>query len=136
MNAWVAYCSRTGNTKKIAGAVAQAAGCGICTVGEWNPETSADILFLGGSIYGGKLDPLMEQFLKGLNRNKIRRVALFGTGFSAASIGLMKGILLNRGFFVEEESFSCPGKFLFLKMGRPNAKDLADAGAFAKRLLR
>ena len=136
MNASVVYYSKTGNTRKIAEAIARAAGCTPCTVGEWDAETVADVLFIGGSLYGGKVAPQMEQFLRGLDRNKIRRAVLFNTGFSDDSIGVMKGILLNKGIVVEEESFSSAGRFLLFHMGRPNAKELSEAEAFAKRFLR
>lgn len=130
MKTAVTYYSKTGNTKKIAEAIAQAAGCGAVPIADILDD-KVDILFIGGSIYGGALDPSLVSFIGGLDAKKIKRAALFSTYISdPKAIGIMKDLLSKQGIPVAD-SFSCKGKFLLFNLKRPDAADLENAKKFA-----
>ncbi len=67
---------------------------------------------------------------------KVKRVAVYCTGFSAAAAKLMEAGLRSRGPNFVPESFYCEGKFLLFKAGHPNAADLDRARAFGKRIVK
>jgi flavodoxin len=134
MKTAVTYYSKTGNTKKIAEAIAQAAGCTAVPIADILDDT-VDMLFIGGAIYGSKLDPSLASFIGGLDPKKIKRAALFSTYVSAdRATGFMKDLLSKQGIPVTG-SFSCKGKFLFWGRKHPNETDLEDAKKFAASVI-
>ncbi len=133
MSTAVIYHSVTGNTRKVADAIAEALSCTAQPVKEYPLDNKTDVLFIGGAVYGGKLDPVMDSFLQALTPQKAKRVVLFSTSIKESkALGLMKELLKNQGISVDEESFLCKGKFLFMNLRHPNKEELAQAGAFAK----
>ncbi len=132
MSTAVIYHSVTGNTKKVADAIAQALSCTAQPVKEYPLENSADVMFIGGAIYGGKLDPVMDSFLQALTPQMVKRVILFSTSIKESkAIGLMKELLRSKGVLVDEECYLCKGKFLFMNRKHPNKAELEEATAFA-----
>jgi len=131
----VVYASRGGNTKKVAGAVAKGASAKAVSVEEANLTEPVDILFVGGSIYAGKIDGKLRDFLSGLKKDQVKRVAVFGTAAGKKSaLPEVKEILNPKGISVIGDAFQCKGKFLMVNSGHPNADDLKQAEAFAKRV--
>ncbi|MDR0838424.1 MAG: flavodoxin [Oscillospiraceae bacterium] len=132
----VRYQSKTGHTAKVADAIAAALGVKAepITV-PVSPET--DMLFLGGAlymIYGCNLDPALVRYIAELPPT-VRRAALFGT--SALMTFGNKRMLKRfraKGIEVVSESFHCYGEFKGLQAGHPDAQDLSDAAAWAKRI--
>jgi flavodoxin len=130
----VRYYSKSGNTKKLAEAIAKAVGAAV------EPTDTAltepvDLLFLGGAIYGGNEDGHIRDFAGKLTADTVKSVAVFGTSMSGKSIlPLIEGSLSGKGIPVAG-SFACKGKFLFINLGRPNDQDCADAAAFARKLI-
>lgn len=136
MSTVVVYHSVSGNTKKVAEAMAEAASCTAQPVKEYPLDSSVDLMFIGGAIYGGKLDPVMDSFLQALTPEKAKRVVLFSTYIKEAkALGLMKELLQKQGVAVDKESFSCKGKFLILNLRHPNMAELEDAKVFAKSVI-
>jgi flavodoxin len=134
MKTAVTYYSKTGHTKKIAEAIAQAAGCGAVTIADISVDT-VDMLFIGGSIYGGALDPSLVLFIGGLDAKKIKRAAVFSTYIKEPkALGLMKDILSKQGIPVKDE-FSCKGQFLFMNRKHPDSADLEEAKKFAASVI-
>ncbi len=89
------------------------------------------MLFIGGSIYGGALDPSLVSFIGGLDAKKIKRAALFSTYIKEPkALGLMKDMLSRQGIAVKDE-FSCKGQFLFMNRKHPDSVDLEEAKKFA-----
>lgn len=130
----VTYYSRTGNTKKVAEAAAKAAGCSAVPIAEFKPE-AVDLLFIGGSIYGGALDPSLVSFISGLESKDIKSAALFSTCITHSNaIDSMKDLLGKKGIPVAD-TFTCKGKFLLFNIGRPKAADLEDAAKFAASVI-
>ena len=63
----VRYYTKTGNTKKLAEAIAQAVGAEALPISEPIREP-VDILFLGNSYYAFSIDPEVRAFIRGLKR--------------------------------------------------------------------
>ena len=57
MDIQVLYHTKTGHSRKIAQAVAQAVGVQARDIAQWQEETGCDVLFLVGGIYGGIFTP-------------------------------------------------------------------------------
>lgn len=134
MNIAVTYYSRTGNTKKVAQAIAAAAGCSATPIADYKAG-EIDLLFIGGSIYGGVLDPSLVSFIGGLDSKEIKKAALFSTCITHSNaIDVIKDLLKKQGI-PADDSFNCKGKFLLFNLGRPNKADLEEAKKFAASVM-
>ena len=108
MKVAVRYYTKTGNTKRLAEAVAKAVGVEALPLS--SPiEEPVDILFLGNSYYAFSIDPEVREFIRSLSKDKVGRIVNFG---SAA--------MLNS---------------TWKKVKAPNSEDLAAAAAFAKSIV-
>ena len=130
----VRYYTKTGNTKKLALAIAEALGVPALPISE--PVTEAvDILLLGNSYYAFSIDPEVRSFIRALDKRKVGRIANFG---SAAMLNStykkVKAEAEKVGIPMVEREFHCRGEFKGLHTGRPNAEDLAAAADFARSL--
>ncbi|MDR1246764.1 MAG: flavodoxin [Clostridiales Family XIII bacterium] len=131
MNIEVRFFSRSGNTKKVAEAVANAVGAEAKDCSEPLTEP-VDLLFLGGSVYGGGLDGNLKQFIEQLDASTVKRAAVFSTSAIVKTPEKeAEGLLRDRGIPVSSHSFHCRGSFLIMHKGRPNDEDLSGAAAFA-----
>ncbi|GHU59086.1 hypothetical protein FACS1894133_5090 [Clostridia bacterium] len=130
MNIEVRYLSKSGNTEKIAKAIAATVGVTPLPITE--PLTGgADILFLGGALYGFGVADEMKSFIQTLDN--VRKVAVFSTTAVARSAyPQIRRLLTERGIVVMENEFHCRGGFKFLHKGRPNGSDLKLAREFAR----
>ena len=135
MKTQVRYFSQTGNTKKIAEAIAAAADTQAQTI-DFPVSEATDLLFLGAAVYWAGVDRRVRDFIDTLDPKKIGRVAIFSNSALAerAYPSLAKA-LTEKGIRVEKDNFYCRGQFKLLHRGRPNTADIADAYAFAKRIL-
>lgn len=135
MNIAVRYYTKTGNTKRLAEAVAEAAGTEALPLS--SPiEEPVDILFLGNSYYAFTIDPEVREFIRNLDREKVGKIVNFG---SAAMLNStykkVKAEADKAGIPMDEHEFHCKGEFKGLHKGRPNAADLAAAADFAKGII-
>ena len=131
----VRYYTKTGNTKRLAEAVAAAAGVQALPID--SPLTEpVDILFLGNSYYAFSIDPQVRKFVASLDRNMVGRIVNFG---SAAMLNStykkVKAEADKAGIPMDEREFHCPGEFKGLHKGKPDAADLKAAAAFAQKIL-
>ena len=69
----VRYYTKTGNTKRLAEAIAKELGVEALPVSETVNE-KVDILFLGNSYYAFTIDPEVRAFIRSLDKNKIGRI--------------------------------------------------------------
>lgn len=127
----VRYCSRGGNTKKIAEAIAEALGVEAETV-ERPLDEKTDAVFLGSAVYANGVDDSVKRFL---NKNAENIGTLYN--FSTAAVlqstyKQVKKIADECGITISPREYHCKGSFLFLNPGRPNSGDLTRAAAFAK----
>jgi flavodoxin len=135
MKCAVRYYTKTGNTKKLAEAVAAALGVEALPIREPIREP-VDILFLGNSYYAFSIDPEVRNFIQSLDSGKVGRIANFGSAAMLNStFKKVKAEADKVGIPMVEREFHCRGEFKGLHKGRPNAEDLAAAAAFAKALI-
>ncbi len=140
MQALIVYASLTGNTRRVARALAEELSCPAVDVRKRGDLelASVELLLVGDGVYGGRPSRAMARFLQALPRLEGLRAAVFGTyGAKPSQLPRLVELLRARGAQVVGE-FACPGRDWFalglLRRGRPNARDLARARAFARRL--
>ena len=132
MQVEVRYYSKNGGTKKLAEAIAKAVGAEAKPV-DAPLEKRADLVFLGASVYGGRPDPQVVNFI-GENAKNIGKIVVFGSACTGRSTwSSVKAAAADRGVKTAEMYFQCKGEFLFFNKGRPNEKDCEAAAAFAKK---
>ena len=131
----VRYYTKTGNTKRLAEAVAEAVGVEALPISA-PVEEPVDVLFLGNSYYAFTIDPEVRAFVRSLTKDKVGCIVNFG---SAAMLNStykkVKAEADKVGVPMDEREFHCRGEFKGLHKGRPNADDEAAAAAFAKSFL-
>ncbi len=128
----VRYYTKTGNTKKLAEAVAAAVGTEALPISEPVAE-AVDVLFLGNSWYAFSIDPEVRAFLRTLDKSKVGRIVNFGSAAMLNSTWKkVKAEADKAGIPMDEREFHCRGEFKGMHKGRPNEEDLAAAAAFAK----
>ena len=132
----VRYYTKTGNTRKLATAIADALGVQALPISE--PVTEpVDILLLGNSYYAFSIDPEVKAFIRSLDKSKVGRIANFGSAAMLNSTWKkVKAEADKAGIPMDEREFHCRGEFKGIHKGRPNAEDLEAAAAFAKSLAR
>lgn len=110
MRTAVRYYSRTGNTKVIAKAIAEAAGCQAETI-EVPLEGATDLLFLGGAVYWGKIPGALKTYIKSLSMQQVKCVAVFTTaGVEEGTSEIYKVYLKYHDLKVMKESYCYHGK--------------------------
>ena len=130
----VIYFSRSGNTKKVAEAIASELGINAKDVK--NARLNDDgLVFLGTGCYGSKPGKDMIKFIED-NDFDSRDVALFGTsgGGEGAEVDEMENMLKKKRANIKGK-FNCKGKFLIFSRGKPSDEDLVKARKFAKRII-
>ncbi len=138
MKTWVLYYSKGGNTKKVAEAIAEELEVPKTEqVPPAYPPEKVQLLFLGTGVYAGKPDPKMIEFVRTLNSDRVKNVAVFGTkgGDDKRAIETVKSLLKEKGINVVDETFSCKGKyFIFFNRNKPDSEDIKAAKAFARKV--
>lgn len=139
MNIQVAYFSATGNTRKVAQTIASELGVEAVSIDELAKGSEPiDLLVLGGAVYanhGHGLHASLKDFIDGLDPSRVRKAAVFATGFiHSEAIAMMRWRLASRKVQVADESFFCLGRFALFNMGHPGKADLDSAKAFARKL--
>jgi flavodoxin len=131
----VRYYTKTGNTKRLAEAVAKAVGVEALPLS--SPiEEPVDILFLGNSYYAFSIDPEVRKFIQLLPADKVGRIVNFGSAAMLNStLKKVKAEAAKRGIAVDDREFHCKGEFKGIHKGRPNSEDLAAAAEFAKTFI-
>ena len=134
MNIAVRYYTRSGNTKKLADAVASAIS--VESKDLTSPlDEEVDILFLGCSYYAFDVDEAVKNFIIE-NKDKIGKIVCIGTSAMMKSMKKpVRKVADTVGVAVAEEEFHCRGEFAKFHKGRPNETDLAKAAAFAKNIV-
>lgn len=126
----VRYYSKSGNTKLLAEAIGRGAGVLPISVDEDSAKISEniDVLFIGGALYAYGLDKVMNEYLAGIDGNKVKKAVVFSTSWiSKHSIDLIKKALKEKGIEVADETCYVRSK--------PNDKQLAEAEAFGKKMV-
>jgi flavodoxin len=135
MSGTVIYYSRTGNTRKIAEAVAKGA-CAKCIPVEKISEIEDKLLFLGTPVHAfGPSRPILD-FLRKCDWSG-KKVALFctyaGLG-NKRTLRKMKAEVERMGGKVVGE-FSCRGRFKIFGRGKPTPEDERRAEEFGRTVI-
>ena len=130
----VRYYTRSGNTQKLAQAIAKAVSVEAKDVSA-ALEEKVEVLFLGCSYYAFDVDPAVKDFIVN-NKDNIGKIVCFGTSAMMKSmIKPVAKVAKTVNVTVENTDFHCRGQFGKIHKGRPNEEDLANAAEFAKRYL-
>ena len=132
----VRYYTKTGNTKRLAEAVAEAVGAKALPIS--TPVTEkADVLFLGNSYYAFSIDPEVREFVASLDKEKVGKIVNFGSAAMLNStFKKVKAEADKVGIPMDDREFHCKGEFKGLHKGRPNEDDLSAAAEFAKAIVK
>jgi flavodoxin len=135
MTVAVRYYTKTGNTKKLAEAVAKEVGAEALPISV--PVTEpVDILFLGNSYYAFTIDPEVRSFVRSLDKEKVGRIVNFG---SAAMLNStyrkVKAEASKVGIAMDEREFHCKGEFKGIHRGKPDENDLKAVAEFARTII-
>ena len=135
MKAAVRYYTKTGNTKRLAEAVANAIGVEALPI--TTPVTEAvDVLFLGNSYYAFNIDPEVRDFVKSLNKDLVGKIVNFG---SAAMLNStykkVKAEADKVGIPMDDMEFHCKGEFKGIHKGKPDETDMKAVAEFAKKIM-
>jgi len=134
MNVAVRFYTRSGNTQKLADAVAKAGAVEAKDVTVPLDE-KADVVFLGCSYYAFDVDEAVKKFILE-NKAYIGKIVCFGTSAMMKSMKKpVKKIAEAVGVPVADEEFHCRGQFGKIHKGRPNENDVADVYAFAMKVI-
>ena len=129
----VRFYTKTGNTRRLAEAIAGELGVEALPISEPITEP-VDALFLGNSYYAFSIDPEVRKFVASLDKDKVGKIINFG---SAAMLNStykkVKAEADKVGIPMDEREFHCKGEFKGIHKGRPNADDLQAAAEFAKQ---
>lgn len=130
----VIYFSRSGNTRKLATAIAEELNVKARHIRSVKTIPQGADIVLGSGLYILRPSKLIRDFIQN-NDFEGRKVALFGTSTTGIGIEIM-GMqrLLKRKGAVITGKYYCPGKFLFIRKGRPANKDLGKAREFARSI--
>lgn len=134
MNIAVRYYTKSGNTKKLADAIAEVVGVEAADVSAPLCEKT-DILFLGSSVYAAGVDSSVKSFMKD-NAPNIGTIVNFSTAaILASTYKQVAELAKSHNIAIAEEEFHCRGSFGPIHKGRPNAGDLKEAAVFAAKFL-
>ena len=129
MNIAVRYYSRSGNTKLLAETIADEVHVKAVSVDSVDAKIkeSVDLLFIGGALYVYGLDKHLNEYLKTLKKEYIKKAVVFSTSWlSKHSIDLIKKALRENGIEVENE-------FIYAK-SKPSLEKLDEARNIVKKL--
>ena len=130
----VRYYTRSGNTEKLAKAIAEAAGVQAKPVAEALHEKT-DIVFLGYSYYAFDVDEAVKRFITE-NKDSIGQIVCFRTSAMMKSTHkTMKKVCDAVGVRLSDKEFHCRGSFGPMHKGHPDNQDLTNAAAFAKMVV-
>lgn len=136
MKVAVRYYTKTGNTKRLAEAIARAVGTEALPISA--PVTEpVDLLFLGNSYYAFSIDPEVRDFVRGLDRKLVGKIVNFGSAAMLNSTYKKVKAEADRvGIPMDEREFHCRGEFKGIHKGKPDAEDLKAAAEFAKNIVK
>lgn len=130
----VRYYTKTGNTKRLAEAVAKELGEDALPISTPIKE-KVDVLFLGNSYYAFSIDPEVRSFVASLDREKVGKIVNFGSAaLLNSTYKKVKAEADKVGIPMLDKEFHCKGEFKGLHKGRPNDEDLKAAAEFTRKI--
>ena len=147
MKSVVLFSSKSGNSGKIADAIASELSCHAVKIDSNSSASTVDLkdyelVFVGTGIYAGTPNKDLENCLKTANLGGPKLFAIFvtwgGAGNTCQAVtAKLRGILEAKGQKVIEDTFCCYGgwKYALLRRGHPNSEDTQAAKKWAKNLV-
>lgn len=133
MKAAVRYFTKTGNTKKLADAIAEELSAEAKDISE-PLEEKTDMLFICNSVYWAGADGSVKRFIAE-NKSKIGLLVNVSTAAMIESTyAQIKKTAEKEGVKLSDREFHCRGKFTALHSGHPDEADIAAVKAFARKL--
>ncbi len=131
----IAYATMTKHSQRLAEAIGQALHVEAVNVAVDPTPHAADLLFIVGGIYGGKSLTELLQYVEKLEGSQVKKAVLVTSSVSTSlrKQADIRGLLEGKGIEVLKE-ITCPGNFLFMKLGHPNAGDLKAVADCAKQI--
>ncbi|MBQ7379969.1 MAG: flavodoxin [Clostridia bacterium] len=130
----VRYYTRSGNTEKLADAIAIALKTQSLQVSV-PLEEKVDVLFLGCSYYAFDVDEAVKAFVHE-NQDKIGSIVCFGTSAMMKSMQKpMSKVVEGTSIVLSNREFHCRGAFGPMHKNRPDEKDRKAAADFAKSVI-
>lgn len=134
MKAAIRYYTQTGNTKKLADAIA--AEIGVAAKSIDSPlEEDVDVLFLCNSVYWAGVDGKVKKFLKNPGARISQLVNVSTAALIESTYGQMKKLTAGTGITLSEREFHCKGSFKALHKGRPDNEDIKKVKRFAREIV-
>ena len=123
MNIKVRYFSASGNTKRIADAMAEGLNIKAISIKD-EPELKehTDLLFLGGAPYANIMAKPLREYALNIKKEDVDKVVLFTTSnWSRRTVRALRKIFKEKGIEVEKEYFYA--HMLRIKKRIPKAKE-------------
>ena len=129
----VRYYTQTGNTKRLADAIAEEIGVDAMPISTPVDE-QVDVLLLGNSYYAFSIAPEVASFVSSLSKDKVGKIVNFGSAaLLNSTYKKVKAEADKVGVPMDEKEFHCKGEFKGLHKGRPNEDDIKAAVEFVKQ---
>lgn len=133
MNIAVRYYTKSGNSKKLANAVAEQLGVKALSV-EHKLTEDADVLFLCNSVYCAGVDGNVKKFLKAPGAKIGKLVNVSTAAILESTYSQIKKLAANEGINVADAEFHCRGSFTVMHRGKPDAEDIKRVKKFAAKI--
>ena len=129
----VRYYTKTGNTKRLAEAMAKELGVEALPISVPVDE-AVDYLFLGNSYYAFNIDPEVKAFVASLDKEKVGKIVNFGSAaLLNSTYKKVKEVADKAGVAMDEKEFHCKGEFKGIHKGKPDQNDIAAAVKFVQQ---
>jgi len=131
----IVYATKTKHSQKLAEAIGNSIHIKAENVIENPVPGTADLMFIASGIYGGKSLPELLAYADKLDAGTVKKIVLVTSSASAAprSPSDIRSILEQKGIAIQDE-ITCPGGFLFVKLGHPNDADVKAVAERAKQI--
>ncbi len=133
----VIYYSETGNTKKVAQAIASALKCKAISIENIKNIKKYNTIFIGSPVYMWNPAPEVKKFIRksSLKNKKIAVFCTFGL-WHGTSLYIMQRICEKKGAKVIGKFGTIAKSHGIFFPSRPNKNDLAKAREFAKNIMK
>lgn len=131
----VLYCSKGGNTRKLADVIAGELGIKAEEIGHASMDASAKVIFIGSGVYAAKPSADLRDFI-GSNDFNGHTVCFFSTSKSTGESAFtgVAGTLTRQGATVLR-GYHCKGRaFMIFNVGHPDNDELESARKFAREI--
>ena len=107
MKVAIRYYSRGGNVKAMAEAIARGTGVEAISIDEPGAKLKekVDLLFIGGALYAFKLDPLMYDYVEGIDPDLVGEAICFGSSMlTRRPVLILQDLLKTKGIKINRQA--------------------------------